>query len=127
TCVATRPAENVEAYELYLQGRDQMRAEHVDQALKFYMKARQNDQSFALAYTGLADVSLAKYNQTKVRRRLDEALNAASKAQRLNDNLPEAHLALGSVYAASGKTQEAIDEIKRGLSRAPTDEGFRRL
>jgi tetratricopeptide (TPR) repeat protein/TolB-like protein len=126
-CRAVRPTQSVAGYKLYLEGREQMRKEQVDQALALYMKAVGDDKTFALAYTGIVDACLAKYQQTKEPKWLDQALNAAEQAQMLNDNLPEVHFALGSVYAARGKTIEAVDEVKRGVSLAPTDEGFRRL
>jgi tetratricopeptide (TPR) repeat protein/class 3 adenylate cyclase len=126
-CRAVRPPQSLTGYQVYLEGREQMRKDHVDQALALYMKAVKDDSSFALAYTGIVDASLAKYQQTKAPKWLDEALNAALQAQKLNDNLPEVHFALGTVHAASGKADEAITEIKRGVFLAPTDEGFRRL
>jgi tetratricopeptide (TPR) repeat protein len=55
-------------------------------------------------------------------------LGAAQQAQRLNDNLPEVHFSLGNVYHASGKTAEAIIELKRALQLAPnSDDGYRGL
>ena len=58
----------------------------------------------------------------------DKALSASQQADRLNDNLAEVHTALGGVYSATGKSTEAIAELKRALELAPnSDEGYRRL
>jgi non-specific serine/threonine protein kinase len=126
-CRAVRPTHSVAGYQLYLEGRAQMRKEQVDQALALFTQAVADDKTFGLAYAGIADASLAKYRRTKEPKWLDEALNAATQAQMLNDNLPEVHFALGSVYIARGKAIEAINENKKGVALAPTDEGFRRL
>ncbi len=52
----------------------------------------------------------------------------ASKPSRLNDNLAEVHTSLGGVYSATGKSAEAIAELRRALELAPnSDDGYRRL
>jgi tetratricopeptide (TPR) repeat protein len=46
----------------------------------------------------------------------------------LNDSLPEVHFALGSLYTATGKSAEAVSELKRALELAPnSDDGYLRL
>jgi eukaryotic-like serine/threonine-protein kinase len=126
-----RPTENVAAYDLYLRGRNSMRghdAKSFQAALDFFDQALKNDQSFALAYTGIADASLQMYNLKKDSFWTQKALAAAQQAQQLNDNLPEVHATLGTVYSGSGKNAEAIAELKRAISLAPdSDQGYRRL
>lgn len=128
---AARPTENVAAYDLYLRGRNSMRghdAKSFQSALDFFDQALKNDQSFALAYTGIADASLQMYNLKKDSFWTQKALAAAQQAQQLNDNLPEVHATLGSVYSVSGKNAEAVAELKRAISQAPdSDQGYRRL
>jgi serine/threonine-protein kinase len=129
---AARPTENIEAYDLYLKGRNSMRGfqdpRNVEAAIKFYEDALKKDSGFALAYAGMADASLAMYKEKKDSFWSGRALAAAQQAQRLNEKLPEVHFALGSVYSATGKTSEAIAELKRALELAPnSDDGYRRL
>jgi eukaryotic-like serine/threonine-protein kinase len=128
----SHPTENVEAYDLYLKGREDMRQEQdtkkVQTALDLYQKALAKDSGFALAYAGLADASLSMYRHTKDSFWSDKALRAAQQAEQLNAGLPEVHFSLGSVYTDTGKTAEAISELKRALELAPkSDEGYRRL
>lgn len=128
----SHPTENVEAYDLYLKGREDMRREQevkkVQSAIDLYQKALARDSGFALAYAGLADASLSMYRHTKDSFWSDKALRAAQQAEQLNTNLPEVHFSLGSVYTDTGKTAEAIAELKRALELAPkSDEGYRRL
>ncbi len=129
---AAHPTENVDAYDLYLKGRNAMHgevdAEAVTAAVKFYEQAIQRDPAFALAYTGISDASMRMYTNTKDAVWAQKALGAAQQAQNLADNLPEVHFALGSVYTATGKSAEAISELNRALQLAPnSDEGYRRL
>ncbi len=62
---AAHPTENIEAYELYLKGRNAMRGEEdvksIQAAVNFYRAALNKDPNLALAYAGLADASLGMY------------------------------------------------------------------
>jgi serine/threonine protein kinase/tetratricopeptide (TPR) repeat protein len=127
-----RPTDNIEAYDLYLKGRNTMRGSqdlrNVETAIRYYEDAIKKDSGFALAYAGLADASLLTYRENKDSFWAQRALAAAQQAQRLNDKLPEVHFSLGSVYNATGKSAEAIAELKHALQLAPnSDEGYRRL
>ena len=129
---ASHPTENVEAYDLYLKGRGAMRGQqsvgNIKKAIGFYEEALKKDPRFALAYAGTADANVIMYHETKDSLWAQKALGAALQAQRLNDALPEVHFSLGSVYNASGKTVEAIAELKRALELAPNSEdGYRGL
>jgi tetratricopeptide (TPR) repeat protein len=129
---AAHPTENIEAYDLYLKGRNAMRGQqdinNVKTAIGFYEDALKRDPNFALAYAGVADASLVMYREKKDSFWAQKALAAAQQAQRLNDNLPEVHFSLGSVYNASGKGAEAVAELKRALQLAPnSDDGYRGL
>ncbi len=126
-----RPTDNIAAYDLYLRGRNAIRGheeKNVSTALDFFNQALKQDPRFALAYTGLADASLRMYDLKKDSFWTQKALSAAQQAQQLNDNLPEVHSTLGSVYSATGKYAEAIAELRRAISLAPnSDEAYRRL
>ena len=129
---ASHPTENIEAYDLYLRGRNamggQLKVGNVETAIGYFESAIKKDPSFALAYTGLADASLRMYREKKDTVWADKALSASQQANRLNDNLAEVHTALGGVYSATGKSAEAIAELRRAIELAPnSDEGYRRL
>ena len=129
---ALRPTENVGAYELYLKGRNILRGKRdvkrVEPAVDLFEQAIKKDPSFALAYAGLADAGIILYDLTKDTAWSGRALSAAQHAQTLNDETPEVHFALGNVYRVTGKTAEAVVELKRALELAPnSDEGYRRL
>lgn len=129
---ATRPTENIEAYDLYLRGRaatrNQRDAKSLQTAIAFFEQSLRKDPGFALAYSGLSDVYLDMYSVTKDSSWPQKALGAALQAEQLGGNKPEVHFSLGSVYRATGKTAEAIVEFNRALELAPSsDEGYRRL
>ena len=126
------PTDNMGAYELYLKGRSIMRGKRdtkrVRSALDLFEQATKKDSSFALAYAGIADACLDMYGHEKDTSWSQKARAAALHAQALNDDLPEIHFALGNVYLTTGKTNEAVAELKRALELAPnSDEGYRRL
>ncbi len=126
------PTENTTAYDLYLKGRDALRgsqgARDTQAAIKYLESALQEDRNFALAYAGLADANLRLYGDTKDTLFAEKALSSAQKSESINPSLPEVHLSLGSVYNATGRTTEAIAELKRALVLAPnSDDAYRRL
>jgi len=129
---AARPTDNADAYDLYLRGRQAYRnrdsAKGTQTAIDYFKQAIAKDSGFALAYTGLADASLAMYGDTKDSVLADKAVAAAQRAEQLKDDLPEVHFSLGSAYFSTGKTAQAIAEFKRGLQLSPnSDQGYVRL
>lgn len=132
SAATTHPTDNVVAYDSYLRGRGAMRGpsnpKNIELALDYFAAALRKDPKFALAYTGLADASLWMYEQNKDSFWTEKALNAARQAESLNGELPEVHFSLGSIYASTGQSVQAISELKRALELAPnSDEGYRRL
>jgi len=129
---AERPTDNVDAYDLYLRGRQALRGPDVvksaQRSIEFFEQGIKKDPTFALAYSGLADASLTMYREKKDAFWAQKALSAAQHAEQLKDSIPEVHFSLGSVYLRTGRSPEAISELKRGLQLAPnSDEGYVRL
>jgi len=130
--VTAHPTDNVDAYDSYLRGNNALRgplnSKSIQTAIDYFNVALHKDPKFAKAYTGLADASLRMYEENKDSFWTEKAVNAAKQAQALDDKLPEAHFALGTVYAVTGQTAQAITELKRAQELAPnSDEGYRRL
>jgi serine/threonine protein kinase/tetratricopeptide (TPR) repeat protein len=132
TRAASHPTDNLEAYEFYNNGRNEYRGhpsvENVRKAIGFYNEALRRDSNFALAYASLADASLTMYRETQDSIWIRKATEAAQQSQRLDDNLVEAHLSFANVYRETGKTDEAIKELKRALQLSPKcDTCYRRM
>jgi serine/threonine-protein kinase len=128
----TRPTQDPEAYDLYLKGRELLKERHdaqgIASALELFQRASTKDPSFALAWTGVADASLQMYRAKRDSFWADKALDAARRAAADTNNLPEVHFTLGSVYTATGKNAEAVEELKRALQLEPnSDNGYIRL
>jgi tetratricopeptide (TPR) repeat protein len=128
----THGTENLQAYDLYLEGRDAMRGDNslknVRAAIGAFEKSVQADPRFALGYAGLASASLQMFNKTKDGAWAQRATGAAEQARRLDDTLPETHFSAAAVYSNTGRTGQAIAELERALKLAPnSDEGYRRL
>ena len=102
--LASRPTENIEAYEYYLRGNEYFHRSFLENdfriALGMYEKAVELDPTFALAYAQLSRAHLMIYwlYYDRSEECLAMAKQAVDKAFQLNPNLPETHLALGHYY-----------------------------
>src|SRR5262249_7653693 len=97
--LASRPTENLKAFEYYTQGRaytQRRTREDLLTAIRFDEKAIEEDPNYALAYAGLADayanLGLRGYIAPIEGRR--KAEETAHQALMLDENLAEAHAAL---------------------------------
>jgi TolB-like protein/Tfp pilus assembly protein PilF len=99
-----RPTENLEAYNLYLQGNfyywKSYDSQDYEQAICMYEKVIEIDPGFALAYTRLAMSYLSKYwfYQNRNEEVLHKCRDLIDRAFDIDPQLPEAHLAFGAYY-----------------------------
>src|SRR5256714_55327 len=119
-----KPTENLEAYNLYRQGRyygDRVSEEGIKKALPFFEQAIQKDPRFALAYAGMADTYVAAADAfIAPREAFSKAKEAAQKAIELDDTLAEAHASLGLLhYHYDWDWAAAEKEFKRALVLNP--------
>jgi serine/threonine-protein kinase len=115
-----KPTENLEAYNLYRQGRyyaDKLSEEGMAKARPFFEQAIEKDPRFALAYAGLADnYVIAADAIIPPREAFSKAKEAALKAIEIDDSLAEAHASLGFVhYHYDWDWAAAEKEFKRAL------------
>jgi tetratricopeptide (TPR) repeat protein len=123
---ASKPASNLEAYDLVLRGRDLSRrsSRSADsQARRFFERAIELDQSYAPAYIGLGnlDVVAAESGYTSD---ADAALTRAEANGRKalsNDDNVGAHILLGRIYILRGDYDRALDELRRVVEINPSD------
>jgi adenylate cyclase len=125
--LAKRPTENLKAFQYYMQGRgyiNRRTREDLLTAISYYDKALEEDRNYALAYAGLSEA----YQGLGVRgyiapiegqRRMEEA---ARKALALDDNLAEAHAALGLAYVAFAPANFSLGdrELQRAIELSPS-------
>ncbi len=100
---------NPEAYELYLKGRFYLRQrtfDAMDKSIEYFQRSIEKDPGFAVAYAGLADSYLAR--ATGSPQEFDpKAKAAALRALELDDDLAEAHAALGAEKQTLNMTGKA--------------------
>jgi len=102
--LASRPTENIEAYEYYLRGNEYCRRGEAETdfriAVRMYEESIELDPAFAVAYARLSDVHSSMYwfHYDHTEERLAMAKQASDIALKLNPELPEARLALGHYY-----------------------------
>lgn len=101
--LAKRPTENVKAFQYYTQGRaygHRRTRGDLLAAIRYYEQAIEEDDNYALAYAGIANVysSLGAYGYLAPSEGRRKAEDAARKALILDENLAEAHTVLGQIY-----------------------------
>ncbi|MHC4596194.1 MAG: protein kinase domain-containing protein [Planctomycetota bacterium] len=102
--LASKPTQNVEAYEYYLRGNEYFQRSYLENdfgiAIQMYKKAVELDPTFALAYAQLSRAHVFMYfkHYDHSDARLAMAKQAVNKVFQFNPELPEAHLALGHYY-----------------------------
>jgi DNA-binding winged helix-turn-helix (wHTH) protein/TolB-like protein/tetratricopeptide (TPR) repeat protein len=97
-----RYTDNIEAYQLYLKGRHHwstFKQSDLLTSINYYNEALKNDPDYALAYVGLANAYsvLGIYGPPTAKEAMPQSRDAAQKALKLDENLAEAHVALGAV------------------------------
>jgi eukaryotic-like serine/threonine-protein kinase len=123
--LSKRPTENVEAYQLYLQGLfywNKWTEADFKRAADYFTQAVQKDPGYALSYAGLADTYslLGDAGYLPPSEAWPKARTAAMQALGIDDTLAEAHTSLGLVkehfeWDWSGAEQE----FKRALELNP--------
>jgi len=98
---ARNPTENVEAYNLYLQGRyhwNKFTGDGIKAAIKYYEQAIEKDKNYSRAYAGLAScyIVLGVNAHMPVAEARPLARAAVETAIVLDDQLAEAHVVLGA-------------------------------
>ncbi|MDH5386609.1 MAG: tetratricopeptide repeat protein, partial [Candidatus Aminicenantes bacterium] len=97
--IKKKSTESIEAYDLYLRGRyfwNKRTTEGFQKSLEYFQKAIEKDQTFAPAYTGIADYFnlIGYYDFLPPKDAFPKAKDAAEKALELDETLAEAHTSL---------------------------------
>ncbi len=123
--VERRPTENLEAYNLYLQGRyfwNKRTPDGLQTAIQYFEWAIELDPDYAPAWVGLADSYsiIASWGYLSPGETYDKAKSAALKALEIDETLGEAHIALAQILENfEFDKQRAQAEYLRGLALSP--------
>ncbi len=125
--LAKRPTENLKAFQYYTQGQayaQRRTREDLLTAISYCEKAIEEDRNYALAYAGLTDaysgLGVRGYiAPLEARRKAEEA---AHKAFALDENLAEAHVALGQAYGLFAPFNFSLgdSELRRAIELSPS-------
>jgi tetratricopeptide (TPR) repeat protein len=125
--LATKPTENLQAYDLYLRGKSYARRlmrQDLEFALQMFENAVALDPNFAAAYAAVANVCAQHYyrhGHDPVW--MERAKVAAERAATLNPHLPEAAVARAWVLYAADQHAEAVRVVRQAIEYKPDCEG----
>lgn len=125
--IQSRPTDNPEAYELYLQARyhhTRLDRRNFEIASRLARKALDIDPDFGLAWALLAISQTGLYGLSGS---TEHGLQAAERALALNPDLSEALAAKAFVLAGLGRFDEAFELHERSLQLAPNSYDVRFL
>ncbi len=124
---ATKPPNNLEAYDLVLRGRDllsRLTRSANAQARDLFERAIALDPNYGPAYVGLGQVDMRAANQGWTQDpggALERAEKLAQKAIALDDLSSGAHALLGDVAVQFGDYDRALAELKRAIDLNGSD------
>ncbi len=125
--IATRPTDNLQAYDLYLRAKSharRMTRQDLELAYQMYQQAVVLDPEFALAFAGMANAAaLHHYNYGRQALWMERAEAAAERAESLRPELPETGIARAWVLHTRRRHDEAIRIARHALARKPDCEG----
>jgi tetratricopeptide (TPR) repeat protein len=122
--VEQTPTEDLIAYRLYSQGRqqlDQRTPQGLRRALDYFQGAIATDSSYALAWVGLADALLLlnDYGYASREDALPRAEHAVRRALELDPESAEAHASLGLLHSERRDGPAAIRDLERAIELRP--------
>ncbi len=125
--IASKPTDNLQAYDLYLRGRSYARRltrQDLEFALQMLENAVSQDPKFALAYAAIANVC-AYYHAHYAREDawMQRARAAAEKAMALHPGLPEVMVAQAWILYAKGQYDEMSVILRNVIARKSDCEG----
>lgn len=124
--IEKQPTENLEAYNLVLQGRFELNAwprtkERVQRSISCFERAIELDPGYAQAYRSLANawLSVAALDEETHEESLTKAEQAVSRALELDNTLAEAHSVAGWIATQRLRWEEAERSYRRAIELNP--------
>jgi TolB-like protein/Flp pilus assembly protein TadD/DNA-binding winged helix-turn-helix (wHTH) protein len=123
--LGTASTRNPRAYDDYLSGLWQLRQggglSRIAEAERLFRRSLEADPAFARAQAGLCQAAIARYERTGAREAVQAAEAACRAALEADATLKETELALGQLYLASGRLDQAEAVFSSLLAAAPAD------
>ena len=123
--IVEKTTDDPVAYDMYLKGRYAFaqRGAHLYEAEKYFQSAVARDSTFALAWSGLADVYgvMTSWGMIAPKTAEAKAIPYAERAVALAPGLPEPHVSLGfALCTLSRETERGVAELKRAIALNPS-------
>jgi len=116
------PTSNVEAYSLYLKGREIFHNPtkvSLGLARQMFVRAAELDPLFARAYAGIANCDARFVGWYGTRIPIEQILVSADKALSLDPTLAEAEAARGEAFRIAGRKDDATTSFEQALALDP--------
>jgi serine/threonine-protein kinase len=125
------PTANAEAFADYLQARSfldrpDVKA-NVERSVALFESAIAKDPRFARAHAGLGEAHWQLFSTTRDDAWSGKALLAITESLRLDPEDSSARRSLAVFYAGSGRTSQAIEELRRAIALEPDNDDAHRL
>jgi len=125
--LAAKPTENLQAYDLYLRGRNyarQVARQDLQFALQMFENAVSLDPEFSLAHAALANVCAQYYYHFERQQKwIDRAVAATQKASSQGGDAPEILTAEAWLAYAETRYGEAVDLVRKAIEKNPDVDG----
>ncbi len=125
--LASKPTENLQAYDLYLQGKSYARRltrQDLEFALQMFESAVAQDPKFALGYAAIANVCAQNYyHYLRETSWIGRAMAASQRAVALQPDQPEVLVAQAWILYASNQYNDAVRCVKLAIERKRDCEG----
>jgi len=122
--VADHPTDDLDAFQLYAQGRGLLKQRTetaMRQSIDYFQQAIEQDSTYAPAWAGLADATALLQNYGYERPELVlPPDSSARRALSLNPELAEAHTALSMTYQRQGDGPAALRAVNRAVELNPS-------
>ncbi len=119
------PAPDPRAVDFYLAGLSQLRQagglSRIEDAESLFKRALDVDPAFARAHAGLCQAAIVRYDRTQATAAVAAAETACRGALETGSWLRETELALGGLYATSGRNELAESMFRKLLVRDTRD------
>jgi TolB-like protein/DNA-binding winged helix-turn-helix (wHTH) protein/tetratricopeptide (TPR) repeat protein len=111
-----QPTQNVEAYDAYLKGVQQLEGRQDGAAaIGFFSEALAADTGFARAQAGICRAEIVNFESTRDAAAFDRAAAACKRAAEMDPAMREVNLALGDLHQARSEPAKAIEFYRQAL------------
>lgn len=120
------PTKNIEAYQLFLRGRqeaDKRNGESIEKSIELYKKAIALDSTYAEAYAEIANSIFLEtyYAGADPIKATEEATKYLEKAEKINPKISRIYTVKGLLYNHQKKFDQAKEAFEKAIKLSPND------